>query len=144
MPPSAPVVVVKGNLKVYVNDSNLLERTLTALDDFAKSDKEDHAFSDIATAASAIQDEVSQAFGRPVKSLRDAIYLSRQVLPPKLTKQLQALNTTHSFLRHVTTMECAGFVAQVKHNFRAGAAPVRIAKSTPSSCLTGWQHKTLR
>ena len=112
----APVVIVKGNLKIFVNDCTFLGETIRAFDSFAlqSRDRIDSASEFISSTAADIMQEVADKLQKPIKSLRDAIYETRRVLPPKLSKQIQALNTTHSFLRHNTRLDCEELVKQMR------------------------------
>lgn len=120
MPNAAPVVIIKGHLKVYINDIAMFERTLQALDatSSATGGTAAHIPVYIANLASAVQHEAARRFAKPINSLREAIFEARRVLPVKVAKQWQTLNTTYSLLRHSTHHDCEAIAAQVRSCLR--------------------------
>eukprot|EP00929_Paragymnodinium_shiwhaense_P040871 TRINITY_DN21271_c0_g1_i7.p1 TRINITY_DN21271_c0_g1~~TRINITY_DN21271_c0_g1_i7.p1 ORF type:complete len:257 (-),score=39.12 TRINITY_DN21271_c0_g1_i7:230-979(-) len=109
----APMTIVMGNAKTYVNDPALIPSTLLQLG-LAKS--EVNSTSLIATTAQLIQEATAEITHMPCKSLRDAEYVIRKQLNPSptITKKIKDLNTTYSFIRHMTSTTCSDLVSQVR------------------------------
>jgi hypothetical protein len=96
----APVCVVHGNLKLYINDVSSLPTVLDALLPRADSGPSADGIVQVASLSKLIVDTFAASSGTHYSGLRDAIFHHRRCLSSGVVKQLQALNTTYSFLRH--------------------------------------------
>jgi hypothetical protein len=100
----APVCLVRGDIKVFVNDVSVFIEVLASLD---QQLVERNGCDSIALLASLSKQEVDTCFqvsGRHCSGLRDSIYHNRRQLSGHTFQQLQALNSAYSFLRHFSVV----------------------------------------
>ena len=103
LPMRAPVALVAGGIKVFVNDVAHLGAVVAALQAQPKSGSA-LGLETIAAAAARVMQEASQAYPNcRVRSLRDVAWCSRGKMAPHLLRFVQQLNAAYSLLRHVTT-----------------------------------------
>ena len=143
----APLAVRRGQELLYIYDSDMALQYLYGKGGDANVNEPIAA---AATAATDIMNAVSLHFpDKHIKSLRDAIFHSRGYLDPQLRQQLEALNATYSFLRHMSSNEIAQLadrVAQTLSN-RNDAPPssesstLQSHPSTPGLNVVVWQDE---
>jgi len=100
----APVAIVRGSTKVFINDMSFAEQVFASLDHHHHGPS-GTSIATLARAADALQSRMAALTGRNMKSIRDVLFACRYSLTPKLRKRLQDFNTTYAFLRHTTPSE---------------------------------------
>ncbi len=108
----APVSLVRGQVKVFVNDLTTLEKVIKALDG-DRGGTFGHLEA-LAAASGAILDAAATCFpDARIRGLKDVVYHGRGKLQDKLRKKIEALNSAYSFLRHTAASEVEGLAKQV-------------------------------
>eukprot|EP00444_Apocalathium_aciculiferum_P049913 CAMPEP_0183521062 /NCGR_PEP_ID=MMETSP0371-20130417/17395_1 /TAXON_ID=268820 /ORGANISM="Peridinium aciculiferum, Strain PAER-2" /LENGTH=315 /DNA_ID=CAMNT_0025719541 /DNA_START=65 /DNA_END=1012 /DNA_ORIENTATION=- len=143
MPTRAPIALVRGSLKVFVNDAAMLGTVLRELD------RQPPASSQLALACLAVaSDTIMQAAGtrlpHRVRSLRDVLYhlKQNQLLDSTTIRQVEGLHMAYSYLRHTTSSETQALADRVAAALLAttwSAAPTVICANTKTgdSCTAG-------
>jgi hypothetical protein len=99
----APIALVAGNLKVFVNDTSKLGDVLNTLHHSQKT-SHDELLAELAIGASRILEAVSaHSDGRRVRNLHQVRALFRTSLSAKVSKDLETVNKVYSFLRHMNS-----------------------------------------
>ena len=102
LPRRAPVALVAGGIKVFVNDVAQLGAVVAALQAQPQSGSA-LGLEIIAAAAARVMQEASQSYPDcRVRSLRDVAWCSQGKMAPHLLRFVQQLNAAYSLLRHVT------------------------------------------
>jgi len=97
--PKAPIAIVAGGIKLFVNDPEMLPSVLQSIA-VPKAGGDVGAL--LAAAAGAVLRELSARAGRHCKSLHAAVHAMRGKLSPSLCKQVRNLNVAAAYARHVT------------------------------------------
>eukprot|EP00929_Paragymnodinium_shiwhaense_P115900 TRINITY_DN85064_c0_g1_i1.p1 TRINITY_DN85064_c0_g1~~TRINITY_DN85064_c0_g1_i1.p1 ORF type:complete len:273 (+),score=22.56 TRINITY_DN85064_c0_g1_i1:65-820(+) len=152
----APVVVRHGHTVIHVNDPNMLKEVFAALplpvlgpassmhaSGTASVQKEPplDVVAHVASAASALQDQMSSMSGRHHRSLHCAMKEFRQQLSPSSVKQIKHLNSAYAFLRHTTACSLRELVDSVQKEMHSAVdsfdKQAHITSTNPSSSLAG-------
>eukprot|EP00929_Paragymnodinium_shiwhaense_P035137 TRINITY_DN19016_c0_g1_i3.p1 TRINITY_DN19016_c0_g1~~TRINITY_DN19016_c0_g1_i3.p1 ORF type:complete len:301 (+),score=59.92 TRINITY_DN19016_c0_g1_i3:58-960(+) len=107
----APIAIVNGNLKIFVNDPSHIKQVLDSVDNRTQV----NPLSDISNAVADIINSVSKELGQSFKSPRQILLYAKRnrALNNKQLKFLENLNTTYSMLRHTSAFEISGFAKEV-------------------------------
>jgi hypothetical protein len=116
----APVSIVRGNTKIFVNDPSLLKTILESLEPIAKENIDVFG---IHKLAFDLQDALARNSDRHFANLRDAIYHNRPVLSKSLTKRINTVNAVHSFMKHFTAPLCTDLLWDLEAELASDAAP---------------------
>ena len=115
----AGISIVRGNLKVFVNDPSLVASTLQALSALDVVGDGAHVESALASLATHALRIIAAHTGRHYNSLHAAIHAVRLGVRPVLRKRLEALNQAHTFLRHFTELGAQGLLADLRADLAA-------------------------
>jgi hypothetical protein len=108
--PRAAITLLRGNLKVFVNDTACLPALLAALEPPAPPGQ---LYSAIHSTSEQLRLSISSSLGIHCSTLRDAIFHCRLSLPSSTVRKLNNINTANSFLRHTTTSSLADLLEDV-------------------------------
>eukprot|EP00929_Paragymnodinium_shiwhaense_P050104 TRINITY_DN25254_c0_g1_i1.p1 TRINITY_DN25254_c0_g1~~TRINITY_DN25254_c0_g1_i1.p1 ORF type:complete len:330 (+),score=78.56 TRINITY_DN25254_c0_g1_i1:73-1062(+) len=96
----APIAVVRGNTKLFINDPAMLQAALEALNGETKGTSSSLAC--LAQAAETIMEAVSSVCPDiRIRSLRDVMFHMRHKVPAKDLKYIKDVHIAYSLLRHM-------------------------------------------
>eukprot|EP00929_Paragymnodinium_shiwhaense_P045324 TRINITY_DN23173_c0_g1_i3.p2 TRINITY_DN23173_c0_g1~~TRINITY_DN23173_c0_g1_i3.p2 ORF type:complete len:317 (-),score=66.38 TRINITY_DN23173_c0_g1_i3:83-1033(-) len=100
----APVTILHGHCKLYVNDIAALPQVLASLSPQVQPTDRTHvdAVAALAQANRLLLDAAGSAFGKKVRSLRDVIFWCRACANSGDLRFLKELHFAYSLLRHVS------------------------------------------
>ena len=110
------LAIVKGNLKLFVNDTSLVEPALQAMLAMDATHTRPQVETTLATEAALatlatqIQREIAEHMGRHYNSIHAAIYAVRFQVKSGLRKRMEAVYQAHTLMRHFTEVGCQGHV----------------------------------
>jgi len=112
MSPRAPIAVVHGTTKVFVNDLEAFPLVMQELEKLSIAQVPSH-LAHLATASDSIMNAVAMASSKPIKSLRDTFPFFRCRASAADFRKLRALNDAYAFLRHTSVAEVSAFASRI-------------------------------
>jgi len=136
-----PLSIIHGDVKFLLNDVPLLPDVmlqLSAAGVASRCRSLPYCVADLSGAVAELLGLLSTKNERHHRSLHDALYGARGLLPSGLRKQLQDLNCAHTFMRHFTAAGLRDLVAHT-HDALDGAMHDPVS-GTPDKDqdLLGW------
>ena len=129
---AAPISIVSGPVKIFVNEPECLQHVLDVLDSQRKSADADHKVLSLAVQAQAA---ISGAIGKHCPSLKDGIFHCKGLISKKLQKQLIKLNTAHSYIKHFTPEGGVDTLTQLREALSSPAKRASVQEATkPLPC----------
>ncbi len=125
--PRAPIALVHGSIKVFLNDPSLLDGTLQTL----RRDDHKHTFGVgiLAEASRLLLDSTSKSELHSVRSLHDGILHFRRKLDPEDTKLLQQVHKDYCLMRHLSDCDLLTCVSEISSAIDRGDAAAKASTS---------------
>jgi len=113
---AAPLSLVHGHVKFYINDMELAREVLATLP-FRSSSVSSGA--EVSETAIQVQNMIAARLQIHCPSLRDAIFQAKHVIHPSTKKVLNNLNAAHSAHKHTTSISRADLLHKVERELEA-------------------------
>ena len=132
MSSKAPIALVRGSVKLFVNDVSVLPQVLAAVDAHECGVSGDHVEALAGASCHIMEAAGGKLPSKKLKSLRDVHFHLRHVLPGARLRQLDQLNAAYSLLRHHSPAGIKKVAAEIVTSIEGAASDATVASGVGS------------